>query len=244
MGSQGHGVKLISRPKELKMNRINQDMVVQRYISHPLLIDGKKHDLRLYVLIASIDPFIAFINEEGLARFCVEDYEPPSTCNKKNDKIHLTNYSLNKNSEKFVYTDELTAINKGSKRTLTSYWKSVKEEGFDPNKVQTPTLTLDKTRNRRLGPALAQINEALLALLHEVHLPERQRRPLLPHRGHRRHHGRPRPALDPRDQRQPFSERLQKPQNPPRIGVCFCSRFARQVHVSRSSHPSGSSATL
>ena len=61
-------------------------MVVQRYISRPLLLNGKKHDLRLYVLIASVEPFIAFVNEEGLARFCVEDYQRPSTNNKNKVK--------------------------------------------------------------------------------------------------------------------------------------------------------------
>ena len=49
--------------------------------------------------------------------------------------MHLTNYSMNKNSENFIYTEELTKINNGSKRTLTSYWKSVREEGYDPNQV-------------------------------------------------------------------------------------------------------------
>lgn len=101
-----------------------------------MLIDNKKHDLRLYVLIASIDPFIAFINEEGLARFCVDDYENPNAKNKRVNTIHLTNYSISKNKENFIYTEELSDINKGTKRTLTSYWKSVKQEGHDPTKVR------------------------------------------------------------------------------------------------------------
>mgnify|MGYP000470833342 CR=1 FL=1 len=43
----------------------------------PFLMDGKKHDLRVYVAIVSYEPFVAFINEEGLARFCTEDYDEP-----------------------------------------------------------------------------------------------------------------------------------------------------------------------
>lgn len=99
-------------------------------------MEGKKHDLRLYLLIASVDPFIAFINEEGLTRFCVEEYEKPNKDNKHIENMHLTNYSLNKKSDKFIYTEELTQANNGTKRTLTSYWKCLKKEGFNPGKVR------------------------------------------------------------------------------------------------------------
>ena len=49
--------------------------------------------------------------------------------------MHLTNYSLNKHSEKFVHTEELILANDGTKRTLTSYWKSLEEAGHDSETV-------------------------------------------------------------------------------------------------------------
>lgn len=56
----------------------NQEWIVQPYIDKPLLLGKKKFDLRLYVLISSVSPYICYLNEEGLARFCVEDYQEPS----------------------------------------------------------------------------------------------------------------------------------------------------------------------
>ena len=56
-----------------------QDYVAQLYIADPLLIDGKKFDLRIYVLISQIGSFpekptIAFLAEEGMVRLCTIDY--------------------------------------------------------------------------------------------------------------------------------------------------------------------------
>lgn len=119
---------------------------------------GKKHDLRLYILIACVEPFIAFINEEGLTRFCVEEYQKPDKTNKHKENMHLTNYSLNKNSDKFIYTEELTQANDGTKRTLTSYWKCLKSEGHDPIKV----ISLKKSKKNRLKMTLSTFANTFL----------------------------------------------------------------------------------
>lgn len=135
-GSQGVGIRLVRSPKDaFKGNSDMNDIVMQKYISNPLLIDNKKHDLRLYLLLVSVDPMIAYLNEEGLARFCTEDYEKPTKQNIDKNYIHLTNFSLNRKNDKFINTDELTEPNSAHKRTLTSYWKSVALEGYDVKQV-------------------------------------------------------------------------------------------------------------
>ncbi|XP_075703996.1 tubulin polyglutamylase TTLL5 isoform X2 [Rhinoderma darwinii] len=72
--SRGRGVYLVNSPSQISME---ENLLVSRYISNPLLIDGFKFDVRLYVLITSYDPLVIYLYEEGLTS-CdnpeVEDY--------------------------------------------------------------------------------------------------------------------------------------------------------------------------
>ena len=49
-------------------------MVVQRYVTNPLLVSGFKFDLRLYVLVTSFNPLEAWLYDEGFARFSLVPY--------------------------------------------------------------------------------------------------------------------------------------------------------------------------
>lgn len=60
--------------------------VVQRYVSNPFLVGGKKFDLRLYLLVTSFRPLTAYIYRDGFAKFsskrfrCERDLCPRDTC--------------------------------------------------------------------------------------------------------------------------------------------------------------------
>lgn len=69
------------------------------YLANPLLINGLKFDLRIYVAVTCINPLRIYIYEEGLVRFATEKFD---LSNPENRFIHLTNYSLNKHSPNFV----------------------------------------------------------------------------------------------------------------------------------------------
>lgn len=64
------------------------------------MINGLKFDLRLYVLVTSMDPWRIYIYNEGLARFAVDVYDPATSKDQKH--AHLTNFSLNKKNDKFI----------------------------------------------------------------------------------------------------------------------------------------------
>ena len=64
----------------------------------PHLLEGYKYDLRLYVLLSSVQPLRIFLFREGLVRVCTEKYAPLER-NIDNVRMHLTNYAINKNAE-------------------------------------------------------------------------------------------------------------------------------------------------
>ncbi|KAJ1562624.1 Tubulin polyglutamylase ttll6, partial [Cladochytrium tenue] len=74
-------------------------LIVQQYVKRPLLVDGRKSDLRVYVLVTSAEPLRVFMHRCGLARLATVPYERPRDGNVRNVKMHLTNYAINKNSE-------------------------------------------------------------------------------------------------------------------------------------------------
>ncbi len=153
-GAQGQGVRILTRPTDLPPpNTVKsyQEAVVQRYITNPLLIDGLKHDLRLYILIAHPDPLIVYLNEEGLARFCTQPYSEPGV-GKINPSSHLTNFAINKQSANFNVTEELHEANRGSKRTLSSYWKSLEQAGLDPKQVRSRIVKLVQSLMKAIQP--------------------------------------------------------------------------------------------
>lgn len=69
-GKGGEGITLVKKFTDLPKNAFNQEYLLQRYVENPLLINNKKFDFRLYVLIKGVDQVEAYICDEGIARFC------------------------------------------------------------------------------------------------------------------------------------------------------------------------------
>ena len=103
-GATGRGIFILNRIEQLPKRKGKNDlsMIVSRYIDHPLLIGGKKFDLRLYVLVTSFRPLQMYIGD-GFARFCNTEYttDPHSM---QNRFIHLTNVSIQKQSRDYNHS--------------------------------------------------------------------------------------------------------------------------------------------
>ena len=132
-GSQGEGIYLIQDPKEYNFTS-DKRHIVQEYISDPLLVDNLKFDLRVYVVLTSIDPLEVYVAKDGLARFCTMPYQPPNNRNIHTSFMHLTNYSLNKKSRNYLHTE---SENDGSKRSISSVFRQLRRMGDDINGIWT-----------------------------------------------------------------------------------------------------------
>ena len=145
-GSQGTGIFLVQCSEDLDMLDDGVRAVAQEYLERPLLIDGLKFDLRVYVLLVSVAPLRAYICREGLARFATEPYERPNESNLDRLYMHLTNSSVNKRSADFFISNDSVSV--GSKRTMSSVFGHLQTKGYDIdelwlsiNGVVTKTLT-------------------------------------------------------------------------------------------------------
>eukprot|EP00933_Yihiella_yeosuensis_P033886 TRINITY_DN27494_c0_g1_i1.p1 TRINITY_DN27494_c0_g1~~TRINITY_DN27494_c0_g1_i1.p1 ORF type:complete len:515 (+),score=101.28 TRINITY_DN27494_c0_g1_i1:97-1641(+) len=76
--------------------------VAQKYVEAPLLIGGKKFDMRLYVLVTGYVPLVVYMHRGGFCRFSMSRYS--SDKNNLNDLgSHLTNVAVQKHSGKAAY---------------------------------------------------------------------------------------------------------------------------------------------
>ena len=122
--SQGSGIFLINKLSKLKKwsresrtvfnpNLVKETYVISRYIDNPLLIGGKKFDMRLYVLVTSFRPLKVYLFKLGfcrlalswqrypflpkllIPRFCTVKYDD-SAREMDNLFVHLTNVAIQK----------------------------------------------------------------------------------------------------------------------------------------------------
>lgn len=125
---QGRGIFLTRTWESVQLG---EHYVAQRYLHKPFLIDGLKFDMRIYVLLAGCDPLKIYLYDDGLGRFCTEEYIAPTGENLDNICMHLTNYAINKDNPNFVFNESSTADDVGHKRSLKSIMRLLEEQGHD-----------------------------------------------------------------------------------------------------------------
>ncbi|MCF6765069.1 tubulin--tyrosine ligase family protein [Thiotrichales bacterium 19S3-7] len=123
--SKGRGIKIV--PKTSKFSQLLSNIkypyqlqfdnqapcqyIAQRYIKNPLLLNNRKSEIRIYWLITSLNPLVAFVYSQGTVRLNSEAFQ---LANFDNPLIHITNiyqqkkYNKNINNQRLKWSfDEL-----------------------------------------------------------------------------------------------------------------------------------------
>lgn len=96
--SRGEGIKIMWNFEKLKKSfreggklakeLVRERYIAQRYIQNPLLLDGRKSEIRVYWLVASLRPLMVLMFQDGTSRlntmpFKLDDFDNPL--------VHITN---------------------------------------------------------------------------------------------------------------------------------------------------------
>lgn len=73
--------------------------LAQQYINQPLLINGRKFGIRLWVLVPGAVPLRVYVHRNGLALFSATQYEPAGVSMAAAGAGHITNYAQNENGD-------------------------------------------------------------------------------------------------------------------------------------------------
>ncbi len=160
--SQGDGIFLVQKPRDLRRLDTSKSLVAQGYVADPMLLDGYKFDLRLYVLVTSVAPLRAHLCREGLVRLATTPYVAPTSKNLAKATMHLTNYSLNKRSKDFDHGSADAdgrsglGLDQGSKRAMSATLATLARSGAlrDPDGTWDAITHLVRRTLVSMQPAL------------------------------------------------------------------------------------------
>ena len=99
---KGIGVKILTN-----FSNLYDKGIITHYVPNPLLLHGRKFDLRVYIFISSFLPLKIYFNNEGLVRISVNYYNLDEE-NYSNRFIHLTNTVLNIKNKNFTHGNNMT----------------------------------------------------------------------------------------------------------------------------------------
>ncbi len=93
-GFNGRGIRFYWKRYLLMkdLRKANRPLIVQQYISNPLLLDGKKLDIRMYILLT---PDRILVHQRGYVRTAPHRYISSSTSR----NVHLTNTAVHNDND-------------------------------------------------------------------------------------------------------------------------------------------------
>lgn len=103
------------------------------YIANPLLIDGRKIDLRVYVLVTELSPLKGFIFREGLVRFCGGLYDENQL---EELGAHVSNNAVQTKTQRHA---------SGQNWTLEQLWDHLRTHGAEGNKAPGKNMWMKRS---------------------------------------------------------------------------------------------------
>lgn len=102
--SKGEGIICSSKIDEIlaTIRRMEFKCVIQKYIERPLLIDGRKFDIRQWIVMTDCDPLTLWWYDSCYLRFSDVEFD---LNNLDNRLIHLCNYSVQSESKMWSCAD-------------------------------------------------------------------------------------------------------------------------------------------
>ncbi len=131
-GKRAMGIRVLTDTSQVPINT-NEHFIVQRYVTNPLLVNGRKFHLRLYLLITNMQPLRALLHKEGLVLFAANNYS--FNHQTYNDlTIHLTNAAvadreMKQDATNSMLLSELWNImaDQYHSYNVSSVWQNIKE---------------------------------------------------------------------------------------------------------------------
>jgi tetratricopeptide (TPR) repeat protein len=130
-GSGGQGIRVTA---DLTEALDEDDVVVQRYIDRPYLIEGRKGHCRIYCLVTSAEPLRAYVYSEGIVRIAPEPYDP-SPDRGGGASMHVTNTALHLGHPGLSISQDASQDDTGSIRSLSALLRRMTADGLDGEKA-------------------------------------------------------------------------------------------------------------
>lgn len=126
-------IKDVKENKDNKIKEKNQNInkynastvIIQKYVEKPLLYNGRKMDIRMWVLITHKMQVYCF--KEGHLKTCSYKYD----IDDNNNFVHFTNYSLQK------YSTDFGKYEIGNEVTFDTFFRSIENDWKTKNKLNT-----------------------------------------------------------------------------------------------------------
>ncbi|HZZ70089.1 MAG TPA: tetratricopeptide repeat protein [Phenylobacterium sp.] len=129
--SGGQGISVTA---DLSQAIGRDDVVIQRYLDRPYLIEGRKGHCRIYCLVTSAEPLRAYVYSEGIVRIAPEPYDPsPQAAG--GASMHVTNTALHLGHPGLSISQDANQDDTGSIRSLSALLRRMTADGLDGKKA-------------------------------------------------------------------------------------------------------------